>query len=192
MRFSQPVRPAKRVKTASSPAAARQGRWRCAASANAARGGTRRLAIPYAARRKCLPIPSAAGLCHAAASFRLHRSCVRECPHFSVFTLLTLLTLRYASRCALCGQDENIISNPDPPSDVGRAAYCGCAAGFFRRIVDAEVECWPCGDLVCDPALQRQMPTCDRFDDEAEPSCVCGPPPAAVAGAACSFQCNAG
>ena len=73
----------------------------------------------------------------------------------------------------------NAISRPGP--------------GFFRRIVGDEVQCWPCGDLVCDPVLQRQTPTCDRFDDEAEPTCACGPPPAAVASStACSFQCNAG
>jgi hypothetical protein len=43
--------------------------------------------------------------------------------------------------------------------------------------------------LACDPATQRQAPACDRFDEEEEPACVCGPPPAATG---CACECNAG
>jgi hypothetical protein len=94
--------------------------------------------------------------------------------------------------CTPCGSDENIVS---VPQQLGIEASCGCEQGFFRRITAAAaVECWPCGDLACDALTQRQMPTCDRFDGEEEPACVCGPPPAAVIvdASRCTFECASG
>lgn len=94
-------------------------------------------------------------------------------------------------RCASCGIDANIITTASPAT-IGLRATCGCAPGYFRRFDGGTLACWPCGDLVCDPATQRQLPACDKFDDEDEPSCVCGRPPATAAAAGCAFRCADG
>jgi len=84
---------------------------------------------------------------------------------------------------------------------LGFEASCGCIQGFFRAVDPSvsSISCWPCGDLACDPAVQRQIPFCDGFGT-VEPSCVCalGPgvaliwPPSLYAEQRCAIRCADG
>ena len=58
--------------------------------------------------------------------------------------------------CTLCGGDSDLVVSV--PGILGIDA-CGCKKGYLRRWPN----CWPCGDLGCNPALQRQAPQCDGF-----------------------------
>lgn len=76
--------------------------------------------------------------------------------------------------CSSCGNAPEIrsISN-----EMGFENACGCLPGYFRRLIKTpngfSLNCWPCGDLGCDPATQRQWPQCNDGFGKDEPSCQC-------------------
>jgi len=71
---------------------------------------------------------------------------------------------------------------------------CICAPGYFIERLPSlgQINCWPCGDLLCAPGIQEQTPCMGL--ETLEPECICSVPPGTkvLDPDRCTFACQDG